>query len=246
MLTWKWTVLLALALVVGGAVYIRLRWRRAPQAYRAMVALAACFFVAGSLTGAWLLHLAAPKDAEVATVKADNATPSVSASSVPAAELNRFSAKVAGVTDGDTVDVLKPDGLTYSIRLAGIDAPESAQAFGSQSTQQLAGLISGKTVTLECENEWSYGRLICKIILPSGEDVCLDQVKAGMAWHYKQYQDEQGTTDHQAYASAECAAMKSKIGLWSDPHEVYPRGVEIGERRCSLPGGDAPWPVEFE
>jgi hypothetical protein len=43
----------------------RLRWRRSPRAYRAMVVVAACYLLAGSLLGAWVLHLAAPKRAEV-------------------------------------------------------------------------------------------------------------------------------------------------------------------------------------
>jgi len=58
MLNWRWLVFIALALIVGGALYIRSRWRRSPQAYRAMIALAACYFVAGSIVGAWVLHLA--------------------------------------------------------------------------------------------------------------------------------------------------------------------------------------------
>ena len=127
------------------------------------------------------------------------------------------------ITDGDTVDALTADNLTYAIRLAGIDAPEHGQAFGAQSTQHLSELISGKMVTLDCEDERSYGRLICKILLADGEDVDLDQVKAGMASHYKQYEDEQSATDRQAYAAAECAAMKSKVGLWNDPRPVQPQ-----------------------
>lgn len=95
------------------------------------------------------------------------------------------------------------------------------QPFGSQSTQHLSELVSGKIVTLECENEKSYRRLICRVLLPTGEDVCLDQAKTGMAWHYKQYQDEQSTADRDTYATAECNAMKQKLGLWSDPHPVY-------------------------
>jgi len=66
-----------------------------------------------------------------------------------------------------------------------------SQPFGTESTQHLTDLISGKTVTVECDNERSYGRLICKILLPNSDDRCLEQLKAGMAWHYKQYQDEQ-------------------------------------------------------
>jgi micrococcal nuclease len=65
------------------------------------------------------------------------------------------------ITDGDTVDVLAPGNLTYAVRLAGIDAPEHDQPFGSQSTQHLSDLISGKSVTLDCEIERSHGRLIC-------------------------------------------------------------------------------------
>ena len=110
---------------------------------------------------------------------------------------------MVSITDGDTIDVaLDPSGLVQAVRLEGIDAPESAQAFGSQSTQHLSEVASGKVVRLECENERSYGRLICKVLLQHGEDACLDQVKAGMAWHYKQYRDEQSPSDRETYASA--------------------------------------------
>lgn len=44
-----------------------------------------------------------------------------------------------------------------------------------------------------------------------------------MAWHYKQFQDEQSPADRAAYGTAECAAMKAKVGLWSDPHPVQPQ-----------------------
>jgi endonuclease YncB( thermonuclease family) len=113
-----------------------------------------------------------------------------------------LNAQVLRITDGDTVDVVDQGGVPYTIRLAGIDAPEHDQAFGTESTQHLSGLISGKSIALKCGNERSYGRLICKILL-DGDDICLDQVRDGMAWHYKQYQDEQSPSDRDAYAAAE-------------------------------------------
>jgi hypothetical protein len=62
MLAWgEWAAFMAAALVAGGALYMRLRWRRSPQAYRAMIALAVCYFEAGSLVSAWVMHLAGPK-----------------------------------------------------------------------------------------------------------------------------------------------------------------------------------------
>ena len=206
--------------IAAGALYIRLRWRRSPQAYRAMIAVAVCYLAAGAVLGGWIVRLVAPAPNGQVGVQA----PLGGAGSLGNANLpNKFSARVVSITDGDTVTVADNAGQEEVIRLAGIDAPEHDQPFGAQSTGHLAGLLSGNTITLDCENERSYGRLICKILLPDGEDACLDQVKAGMAWHYKQYQDEQSPADRAAYAAAECAAMKAKIGLWSDRNPIQPQ-----------------------
>jgi hypothetical protein len=37
MMTWKSAIIVAVAMVVVGTLNIRLRWRRSPQAYRAMI-----------------------------------------------------------------------------------------------------------------------------------------------------------------------------------------------------------------
>lgn len=219
-------VLIAAALIAFGAFYIRLRWKRSPHAYRAMIALAVCYFAAGAVVGGLIVHLAerVPRGQVASTTV--NPSPGVSGGGLP----NHFLANVVGITDGDTVTVAENASQEEVIRLAGIDAPEHDQPFGAQSTAHLAGLLSGKTVTLDCENERSYGRMICKILLSDGEDACLDQVKSGMAWHYKQYQDEQSPADRAAYAAAECAAMKAKIGLWSDPHPIQPQDWRHGTK----------------
>ena len=136
--------------------------------------------------------------------------------------LDRFPATVVGITEGDRIVVEDRAGMQQSVRLFAIDAPEHDQPFGAQSTEHLASLVSGKNVNLECENELSYEEIICKVFLPAGEDAGLAQLKAGMAWHYKQYEDEQSATGRALYAAAECTAMKSRIGLWSDPHPIRP------------------------
>jgi hypothetical protein len=77
---WTSAIVVALGLVSGGALYVRLRWRRSPQAYRATIALAACYFVAGSIAGAWLIYLTTPKPivppTQVAAPSAAAASPS--------------------------------------------------------------------------------------------------------------------------------------------------------------------------
>lgn len=130
--------------------------------------------------------------------------------------------RVIGLQDSDPIAVLAPGNVQYRIRLAGFDAPEHDQAFGTRSKQNLSGLVFGKTVNLDCGKGESYGRLVCTILLPTGEDVCLDQVRVGMAWHYKQFESEQTPAYRQAYAAAEDAASEAKVGLWSDPHLTPP------------------------
>lgn len=114
----------------------------------------------------------------------------------------------------------------YTIRLAGIDAPEHNQAFGRRSKQNLSRLVFGQNVTLDCGKEESFGRLVCKVMVPNRpggwRDACLEQVRDGMAWHYKQFQDEQNPSDRKLYADAEDAAREAHTGLWSDAHPIPP------------------------
>jgi endonuclease YncB( thermonuclease family) len=94
--------------------------------------------------------------------------------------------KVVNVADGDTVTVLDEQKTQHKIRLQGIDAPERAQAFGNQSKQSLREMVHGKKVAVDYQKKDKYGRVVGKLMLDN-TDVCLEQVKRGMAWHYKQY-----------------------------------------------------------
>ena len=59
-----------------------------------------------------------------------------------------FTGYVTEITDGDTIVVLDADHRQHRIRLAGIDAPERHQAFGSRSTENIARLTFNKNVTV--------------------------------------------------------------------------------------------------
>jgi len=60
-----------------------------------------------------------------------------------------------------------------------------------------------------------YGRKVGKILL-AGQDVNLEQIRRGLAWHYKAFEQEQLPEDRSAYSSAEIAAKRSRLGLWRD------------------------------
>jgi endonuclease YncB( thermonuclease family) len=129
--------------------------------------------------------------------------------------------RVVGVADGDTVTVLDASRQQHKIRLMGIDAPEKKQAFGNKSKQALSDLVFNKQVSVEFSKTDRYGRTIGKILV-DGLDANLEQVKKGMAWHYKQYQKEQSSVDRTAYAKAEELAKAEKLGLWFDPSPTPP------------------------
>jgi endonuclease YncB( thermonuclease family) len=146
------------------------------------------------------------------------------------AEAYQLAGKVVGIADGDTLTISDSSNAQRLVRLAGIDAPEHGQAFGAESEKHLTDLVLGENVNLDCSGEQSYGRLVCKVLLTNGEDVDLDQVKAGMAWDYKQYLYSQTPGDRQAYAAAEDAARESRLGLWSDAHPVQPQDFRHGSQ----------------
>ena len=53
-------------------------------------------------------------------------------------------------------------------------------------------------------------------------DVGLEQIRQGMAWHYKEYQHEQPTQERLVYAQEEENARASRVGLWKDSKPVAP------------------------
>jgi endonuclease YncB( thermonuclease family) len=129
--------------------------------------------------------------------------------------------QVVGVSDGVTITILDAQRQQHKIRLAGIDAPEKRQDFGNRAKQSLSDLVFRKRVNIETGKTDRYGRLVGKV-LTDGMDVNLEQVRRGMAWHYKAYEREQAPDDRQAYAAAENAARTSRAGLWAMPNPTPP------------------------
>lgn len=129
--------------------------------------------------------------------------------------------KVVGVTDGDTVTVLDASKVQYTIRLAGIDAPEKKMPFGQRSKEHLSDLVFNKDVEVETSKKDRYGRSVGNIFV-GGRDANLAMITAGMAWHYKQYEREQSASDRLLYANAEEQARSRRDGLWRDDNPTPP------------------------
>lgn len=129
--------------------------------------------------------------------------------------------RIVRVTDGDTVTLLDEHQTLRKIRLAGIDAPESAMPYGLHATLYLVSLVLGKTVEAVTYKQDRYGRTVATLILGT-QDINLAMLQAGLAWHYKHYAKEQPAAQAQAYAQAEELARTKNLALWQDSDATAP------------------------
>jgi endonuclease YncB( thermonuclease family) len=132
-----------------------------------------------------------------------------------------LSGRVISVADGDTITVLDASDEQHKIRLAGIDAPEKSQPYGQVAKQSLSDLVYGRQADIETNKRDRYGRKIGKVLV-DGADANLEQIRRGLAWHYKAYELEQPPLDRATYADAEIEARDASRGLWGDPTPVAP------------------------
>ena len=125
-----------------------------------------------------------------------------------------FSGTVVAVLDGDSLMVL--DGRRQvEVRLHGVDAPEGGQAFGNVCKRTLSNLVFGKTAAVQVVDIDRYKRSVSRLTV-DGRDVGLEMIRAGCAWHYRQYSNDAG------YAAAEEEARRARRGLWQDAKPVPP------------------------
>ena len=134
---------------------------------------------------------------------------------------NVLTGRVVAVADGDTITVLDATRVQHKVRLAGIDAPEKGQPFGSRAKENLSRQVYGRTVTVDWQKTDRYGRVV-GVVMSKGHDVNLEQVRAGLAWWYREYAREQSPDDRQRYEAAEADARRAQRGLWQDSHPTPP------------------------
>lgn len=123
--------------------------------------------------------------------------------------------KVISVKDGDTFEVLV-DGKAERIRLFAVDCPESSQPFGKAAKKFTSDLCFGKYVSIVAQPERDqYKRIIGTVYI---DDVCLNEelLKAGYAWHYKRY------SNNEQYAAMENEAHAKHVGLWQNSYSIPP------------------------
>lgn len=140
-------------------------------------------------------------------------------------------ASVQRVVDGDTIHVRVQDGAqisglgrgsTVKVRIVGIDAPESCQPWGKESTKALRQMLPvGSVVLLRPTGVDKYGRLLSDVYVGDASNdgqfnVASAMVASGNAWNWV---DRFGGG---RYATEEKRARGSSAGLWQDASALRP------------------------
>ncbi|MBI1982410.1 MAG: thermonuclease family protein [Candidatus Levybacteria bacterium] len=130
--------------------------------------------------------------------------------------------RVVKVIDGDTIQV-EVSGKTETLRLIGIDAPETGDprtlvsCFGNEATSQAKEILAGRSVRLEADptqgERDKYQRLLRYVFLEDGTNFNKLMISQGFAHEYTyripyKYQLE--------FKEAQNQAREKKLGLWAD------------------------------
>jgi endonuclease YncB( thermonuclease family) len=140
-----------------------------------------------------------------------------------AAAQAQYSFTVTRVYDWDSV-ICQGYGITFEVRLAGIDAPEKGskshpgQPYSEQSRKYLESLIFNKNVDIKQVGLDPYNRIL-GIIYLDGKDINLEMVEQGYAEVYRGKHKQ----DIRPYREAENRAKAKKLKIWSQDDYVSPK-----------------------
>lgn len=123
------------------------------------------------------------------------------------------------VGDGDTIRVRNSSGQPVTIRLACIDAPETAQgASGAAATRALRQMLGSGPVEIRPQTVDRYGRTVAEVYA-GGRNVNVEMVRVGAAYVYRDYLSG---CDQSTYLGAESQAQQYRQGVWRWGSEVKP------------------------
>lgn len=147
-------------------------------------------------------------------------------------------ATTKGFHDGDTfacvASTTTGPAEPFVVRVAGLDAPETGQAYWRTSRDRLREL-AGPGTTVSCYKEDRYHREVCRVRTASGNDVVATLLQEGLAWHSVEYAHEQTAEERERYAAAERDAKAKHLGLWQEPNPQPPwecRRARLQHTRC--------------
>lgn len=131
-------------------------------------------------------------------------------------------ATVVRVVDGDTIVVTTAGGTEHTIRLIGVDTPETVrpnspvECFGPEASAYLTDLLTGQAVTLTSDpsqdDQDRYGRLLRYVSLEDGTAVNAALIEHGYG---REYTYRTAYAEQLHHRELEAAARAAGAGLWA-------------------------------
>ena len=154
---------------------------------------------------------------------------------------NRRQVTMTRVIDGDTVEVQARGGLfgklqKERVRLYGIDAPETSQTGGKDSTEHLKRLIgSNRKMWMDTVDTDQYGRTVGLIYRRKNrpeDSYNYMMVRDGQAWSYMAK-----SQDRQRFKTAEEVATRQGWGVWKKRNTAAPWDYRKDKKRKAKRSG---------
>jgi micrococcal nuclease len=156
-------------------------------------------------------------EVEVITTSATPAVPT----NIEVVETN---ATVTRVVDGDTVVVLQDNGEEATVRLLGVNTPETVdprktvECFGKEASNFTKHELTGQRIRLDpdpqADERDKYGRLLRNIVMADGTDFNALLVHDGYAYAYLSFPLDPARK--REIKQLETEAKEAKRGLWGD------------------------------
>lgn len=133
---------------------------------------------------------------------------------------------VAGVIDGDTIDVLI-DGERTRIRVIGIDTPERGDCGYQEAASAMQSLVQSRDVHIEFDPTQGdtdrYNRLLRHVFTADGVNVAEEIIARGLGREYTYAAPYAYVADHLA---AQADAREQGLGVWGETCDAGPPSVE--------------------
>lgn len=126
-----------------------------------------------------------------------------------------WSGKAEAPIDGDTLRIRDENDKLHKVRIQGIDSPEDGQPFFKAAREHLDKVTKGRDLQVTEVGKDSAGYTLATIRI-NGQDLRIDILAAGMAWH------QRSIVDDPVLEAEERGAKARHLGLWVDTDPVAP------------------------
>jgi endonuclease YncB( thermonuclease family) len=126
-----------------------------------------------------------------------------------------WTGKAEAPIDGDTLRIRDENDKLHKVRIQGIDSPEDGQPFFKAAREHLGKVTKGRELQVTEVGKDSAGRTLATIRV-NGQDLRIDILAAGMAWH------QRSVVEDPVLEAEERDAKARHLGLWVDADPVAP------------------------